>query len=63
MYIVSNLAITIKQTLLLFQHRENWQNNVKTLIKKFNNEITVFKCYLRVPYSKTLTSDKEMCIV
>ena len=40
MYIGSNLAITIKQTLLLFQHREYRQNNIKTLINECNNEVT-----------------------
>ena len=40
MYTVSNLAITIKQILLLFQHREYQQNNIKTLINECNNEVT-----------------------
>ena len=42
MYIVSNLAKNIKQTLLLFQHREYRQNNLKTLINECNDEVTKY---------------------
>ena len=40
MYIASNLTITIKQTLHLFQHHEYRQNNIKTLINECSNEVT-----------------------
>ena len=42
MYKVSNLEITNKQTLLLFQHREYRQNNIKTSINECNNEVTYY---------------------